>query len=90
MFAKADERKAIEAAAAGAGAEFRGLFLYADLPTRLHRVGARGPDASDADAAVARKQEEFAMGDTGWLNIDASGPPEQTLANARAAIEPRA
>jgi uncharacterized protein len=70
-----------------AGTTFRGLFLHVDLPTRLQRVGGRGPDASDADAAVARKQEEFEFGDIGWTVIDASGSPEQTLAQARAAIE---
>ena len=86
VFAKPDERAAIEAAAAAAGAAFRGLFLTADLPTRLYRVGARGRDASDADAAVARQQEEFKIGDLNWPVVDASGSPEDTVAKARAAI----
>ena len=89
VFAKAAERSAVEAAAAAAGTAFRGLFLHADLPTRLRRVGARGPDASDADAGVARKQEEFEIGDIGWAIIDASGSPEETVAKARAALERR-
>jgi predicted kinase len=87
VFAKADERTAIEAAATEAGAAFRGLFLHADLPTRLDRVSARGLDASDADAAVARQQEEFNIGDVNWAIVDASGPPEDTVVKARAAIE---
>lgn len=89
VFAKAAERSAIEAAAAAAGTAFRGLFLHADLPTRLRRVGARGPDASDADAVVARKQEELDIGDIGWALIDASGSPEATAAQARAALDRR-
>jgi aminoglycoside phosphotransferase family enzyme/predicted kinase len=89
VFAKAAERSAIEAAAAAAGTAFRGLFLHADLPTRLRRVGARGPDASDADAAVARQQEEFDIGNVGWAIIDASGSPEATVAKARAALKQR-
>jgi hypothetical protein len=89
VFAKAAERSAVEAAAAVAGTAFRGLFLHADLPTRLRRVGARGPDASDADAGVARKQEEFEIGDIAWAIIDASGSPEETVAKARAALERR-
>jgi aminoglycoside phosphotransferase family enzyme len=89
VFAKADERRAIETAAADAGVEFRGLFLTADLSSRLHRVGSRGPDASDADAAVARKQEEFALGDIAWVIVDASGTPEETLRRSRIAIERR-
>ncbi len=86
VFAKADERAAIEAAAAAAGAEFHGLFLVADLPTRLKRIGTRGPDASDADATVARMQEDFTLGSVGWLIVDASGSPQHTLGGACAAI----
>ena len=85
VFAKPEERAAIEAAAAAAQADFRGLFLVADLPTRLDRVGERGPDASDANAEVARKQEEFAIGTINWTIVDASGSPGQTLAKAKAA-----
>jgi aminoglycoside phosphotransferase family enzyme/predicted kinase len=86
VFAKSDERAAIEQAAAAAGADFHGLFLVADLRTRLERLGGRGPDASDADAAVAKKQEEFDIGAVTWSIVDASGAPEQTLAKARATI----
>jgi predicted kinase len=86
VFAKADERAAIETAAAAARADFRGLFLVADLPTRLDRIGARGPDASDANAAVAHQQEEFDTGTIDWTIVDASGAPEATLAEARAAV----
>ena len=86
VFAQARERAAIERAAAAAAADFHGLFLVADLPTRLTRIGARGPDASDADAAVARRQEEFDLNSLTWAKVDASGPPGQTLAKARAAI----
>jgi len=46
VFAKAEERAAIEQAVAATGADFHGLFLMADLQTRLDRVGSRGPDAS--------------------------------------------
>lgn len=86
VFAKPQERTALETAAAAAGADFHGLFLVADLPTRLARVGERGPDASDADAAVAQRQEDFAIGDVTWEIIDASGAPEETLAQARMEI----
>ena len=86
VFAKPQERAAIETAAAEAGVDCHGLFLVADLPTRLARVGARGPDASDADAAVARQQEGFDLGSVTWTMLDASGSPDVTLAKARAAI----
>ncbi len=86
VFARPQERAAVENAVAGSGAGFRGLFLAADLQTRLTRVGTRAPDVSDADADVARQQEKFTVGSMTWDLIDASGSPEDTLANARSAI----
>ena len=61
---------------------FHGLFLDADLATRVARVGARSGDASDADAAVARAQESYDLGALDWARVDASGTPDQTLARA--------
>ena len=84
VFADAGERAAI--VKAGAGAAFHGLFLTADLATRLSRVGGRKGDASDADAAVARVQEQYDLGAMQWTLVDASGSPEQTLRRAKAAL----
>jgi uncharacterized protein len=87
VFARTEERAALESAAVAAGVEFHGLFLAADLAVRLRRVGQRAGDASDANVEVARKQEELATGPVTWMRVDAGGSPAQTLANARAAIE---
>ena len=89
VFAKLEERRDIEAAAARHGTPFCGLFLTADLETRVRRVGARTNDASDADAAVAHRQEDYDLGTIGWKQIDASGTPAQTLGRAKAAIAQR-
>jgi predicted kinase len=62
------------------------MFLHADLITRIARVGTRGRDASDADAAVARKQESYDLGTLEWARVDASGTPDETLARARAVL----
>ncbi|HWP25436.1 MAG TPA: AAA family ATPase [Xanthobacteraceae bacterium] len=86
VFAKPEERAAIAAVGKAANVNFRGLFLIADLNTRLQRVGQRTHDASDADAAVVRQQERLAVEPIEWVEIDASGAPEQTLARARAVI----
>jgi predicted kinase len=86
VFAKAQERTAAETAAAALGVDFHGLFLIADLRTRLDRVGARERDASDADRSVVLKQQELPIGAETWARIDASGSPEQTLDKARAAL----
>ena len=84
VFAQADERRA--AGAAAPGIPFRGMFLEAPLAVRLERVGARSQDASDADAAVARAQESYDLGEIGWRRVDASGSPADTLARAREAL----
>ncbi len=84
VFADAGERVAI--AQAARPGEFQGLFLGADLSIRLARVGGRKGDASDADAAVARQQEQYDLGDIDWLKVDASGIPEQTLQRTKAAL----
>jgi aminoglycoside phosphotransferase family enzyme/predicted kinase len=82
VFARPQERAIMAQSAQALGVPFRGLFLLADLDTRLARVGARHRDASDADAAVARGQESYDLGDLDWARIDASGRPEQTLIHA--------
>ncbi len=85
VYARPHERTAI----AATGVSFRGIFLTADLPTRVARVSARAADASDADAAVARVQEDYDLGefdDPRWVQLDASGTPEETLGRAKAAL----
>jgi uncharacterized protein len=86
VFAYRCERVAIRAAADGIHAKFYGLFLAAALPIRLGRIGSRSHDASDADAAVARWQESYALDEMDFTEIDASGTPADTLARAKKAL----
>ncbi len=81
VFAQPRERDALREAARGVA--FHGLFLVADMATRIARVGARRGDASDADSAIVRAQEHYAVGHNDWEPIDASGAPQCTLARAR-------
>ena len=83
----AEERTKLAAIAAAAGVRFDGLFLVADLATRLARVGGRRDDASDAEANVVAQQQYYELGEIDWTEVDASGTPDDTLASARAAIE---
>jgi uncharacterized protein len=87
VFARPHERVATAEAAKSGNFNFRGLFLTADLKTRLARVGARAGDASDADAAVTRAQERYDLGPLDWIQVDASGTPDETLARTRAALD---
>jgi hypothetical protein len=86
VFAKPEERNAIAAVARSAGVQFDGLFLAADLNTRLERVGDRVMDASDAGPAVAREQESFDIGPLDWARIDANGSPTDTLRHTEKAL----
>jgi predicted kinase len=88
VFARPQERAVMELSAQALGVPLYGLFLEADIATRVARVGGRSRDASDADAAVARAQESYDLGALDWARIDASGTPEETLARARSVIEP--
>jgi uncharacterized protein len=65
------------------GAHFVGLFLTANLATRLARIEQRRGDASDATRDVVLMQETFSIGAVNWHMVDASGTPDQSLHRAR-------
>jgi uncharacterized protein len=86
VFAKQDERAAVEAIAREAGCEFVGLWLTAPAETLISRVERRRGDASDADRRVVREQLGYDLGDIAWTQIDASQTPEYSLAETRQAL----
>ncbi len=87
VFARPSERSAIGDVARGLEVPFIGLFLVADLATRVRRVGQRKGDASDATPAIAELQEGYDIGALDWARIDASGEPEQTLEKGKAELD---
>ena len=87
VFARPDQRARIEALGRAEGIRFVGLFLQADLATRLARVEQRVGDASDADGAIACLQETYKLGSLTWEGIDASETPAQTLRQALALLK---
>ncbi|KIZ39283.1 DNA-binding protein [Rhodopseudomonas palustris] len=87
VFAQAAERTAIAGVAAAMQVPFAGLFLVADLATRIARVDARTADASDATADIVRRQQDYDPGPIDWTRIDAGGTPQQTLQAAIAALD---
>jgi len=68
------------------GGRFVGLFLTADLATRLSRIERRERDASDATPDVALRQENAALGAVNWHMVDASGTPEDMLQRSIACL----
>ena len=73
-------------ASAQAGQQVIGIWLDAPLEVRLARIAARKGDASDADAEVAKAQEDPEDLGAGWHRIDASGTVDETIANALAVL----
>jgi uncharacterized protein len=86
VFAREEERNATRDAARRLNVRFTGLFLEADLATRLRRVGRREKDASDATPGIAGLQENYNIGPIDWAIIDAWGTPEQSLKQCRSRI----
>jgi aminoglycoside phosphotransferase family enzyme/predicted kinase len=87
VFAKPEERQALDELARTLGVLFHGLFLKADLSIRLARVGGRTGDASDADAKVVTAQQDYDLGTMEWTTVDASGTPDDTLQLAMATLD---
>ncbi|MGH6883182.1 MAG: AAA family ATPase, partial [Hypericibacter sp.] len=89
VFARPDERAAIEAVAAKAGVGFAGFWLEAALPILEARVAGRRGDASDATVAVVRRQQDYETGPMSWMRVDAGGPLDATANRLRAALPDR-
>jgi aminoglycoside phosphotransferase family enzyme/predicted kinase len=86
VFARPEEREAIARTAQAAHLPLKGLFLTASLETRIARVGSRANDASDASPSIAQAQENYDLGRLEWTEIDASGPPSDTLKRVKTAL----
>lgn len=77
-----EERHAVADLAQSLNVGFHGLWLHADQHTLINRVQSRIGDASDADAAVVKKQLQKQEGSMTWNMIDASGTPSESLSRA--------
>jgi len=79
VYARSDDREAIERIAATARVPFVGIWLDAPEAVLTARCDQRHLDASDADAAVIRKQVAQDTGAIPWLRIDASRASDAVL-----------
>jgi len=71
VFARSEDRTAVERAAQGAGVPFAGLWLEARPEVLVRRVEQRQADVSDADVAIVRRQAADDVGPIGWSRINA-------------------
>jgi aminoglycoside phosphotransferase family enzyme/predicted kinase len=71
VYARSSDRAAIEGAARAANVPFVGLWLDAPVSVLMARVERRRLDASDADAAVIRRQVADSIGSLAWRRLDA-------------------
>lgn len=75
VYARPDDRQAIERVAADVAAPFVGIWLEAPDNTLIARVEQRRNDASDANAAVIQLQHREGTGVIGWHRVEASRSP---------------
>ena len=88
VYGRPEQRRRIEEVARERRVPFFGFWLEAPEEVLLERVAHRGPDASDADVEVVRRQAETvdARG-ISWQRIDAARPLEQVAAELRRLLE---
>jgi len=84
VFARPDEREAIEAAAIPHA--FTGLWLEAPREVLEERIRGRSNDASDASVAVLERQLSYDLGPMIWRKIDASPDIDAVVRAAEAEI----
>ncbi len=86
VHAQPGERDAVAALAASAGVPFAGLWLEAPAATLESRVEGRRGDASDATAAIVRRQQGYDLGAIGWRRVAADGPLDKVVESCRRAV----
>lgn len=87
VFARPEERRAIEAVAQDAGTDFHGIWLDAPAATLSARVAGRSADASDATPAVVSRQLSYDTGVITWARIEAAEGPDEVLKKARVSLD---
>lgn len=82
VFARPEERAALERVARVSGCAFTGLWLEARPENLRSRVESRHHDASDATTDVVDRQLDYDLGCLTWTAIDADGTVESVVETA--------
>lgn len=88
VFARPEQRAALEQIAARAGVRFDGLWMEAPPEVAAERIQKRRRNVSDATVEVLEKQMSYDIGPLTWTRIDTGRSRGQSLAEARAALGP--
>jgi aminoglycoside phosphotransferase family enzyme/predicted kinase len=86
VFARPEQRVAIEAVAKAAALPFAGFWLEVAPEIAAARIVARRPDVSDATPDVLLRQLTYPTGPIDWTRIDSGQDKPATLAAARASL----
>jgi aminoglycoside phosphotransferase family enzyme/predicted kinase len=86
VYARPEQRAAIEGAAARAGVPFLGVWLDAPESALIARVRGRTQDASDAGVEVARAQLASDPGPVAWRRVDAALDAETVASHTSAML----
>jgi aminoglycoside phosphotransferase family enzyme/predicted kinase len=86
VFAKPEQRGAIEQVARAAGVPFRGLWLYTPPELAAKRIQERKANVSDATVAVLEHQLGYDLGAIAWPQVQTGGSKVKALSDGRAAL----
>ncbi|HTH17873.1 MAG TPA: AAA family ATPase [Magnetospirillum sp.] len=86
VFAKPEQRAAIEQVARAAGVPFRGMWLETRSDIAAKRIQGRKANVSDATVAVLRQQLDYDLGAITWTRVQTGGSKAKALRDGRAAL----
>lgn len=86
VFARPDQRDAIEQVARAAGVPFRGLWLFTPPALAARRIESRRANVSDATVAVLEQQLTYDLGPIAWSQVATGGSKGKALADGRSIL----
>ncbi len=86
VFAKPEQRDAIERVAREAGVPFQGLWLETPPKLSAQRIQERKANVSDATVAVLATQLTYDLGIINWPHVRTGGSKRKALSDGKAAL----
>lgn len=86
VFAKPEQRDAIERVAREAGVPFKGLWLFTPPDLAASRIRTRRANVSDATVEVLERQLSYDLGNITWPQVQTGGSKVKALADGRTAL----